>query len=113
MTKFYLIAIGSGILSSFSQVLLKKSAQKKTDSVIRQYLNPYVICGYGITFLCMLLTILAYRGMPFKYGAILESLTYLYIMLLSKIFIGEKLTRKKIAGNLIIVIGVIIFSLGK
>ncbi len=62
---------------------------------------------------CMLLTIIAYRGMPFKYGAVLESLSYLYIMILSRLFLHEKLTKKKLAGNIIIVAGVIIFSLGK
>ena len=113
MIKYYLIAIFSGMLSSFSQILLKKSAQKEKKSIIQEYINPYVIGGYAITAICMILTIIAYRGMPFKYGAVLESLTYLYIMVLSKLLLGEKLTRKKIIGNIIIVIGVIIFSLGR
>lgn len=113
MIKYYLIAIFSGMLSSFSQILLKKSAQKEKKSIIQEYVNPYVIGGYAITAICMVLTIIAYRGMPFKYGAVLESLTYLYIMVLSKLLLAEKLTKKKIIGNIIIVIGVIIFSLGR
>ncbi|MDO5156759.1 MAG: EamA family transporter [Eubacteriales bacterium] len=113
MIKYYCIAIFSGMLSSFSQILLKKSAQKEKKSIIQEYVNPYVIGGYAITAICMVLTIIAYRGMPFKYGAVLESLTYLYIMVLSKLLLGEKLTKKKIVGNLIIVVGVIIFSLGR
>ena len=80
---YYFIAVFSGILSSFSQVLLKKSAEKKKKTIWGEYLNPYVITGYIITMVCMLLTIIAYRGMPFKYGAVLESLSYLYIMILS------------------------------
>lgn len=61
----------------------------------------------------MILMILAFRGIPYKYGAVLESLTYIYILVLSKIFFGERLTKQKILGNLMIVAGVIIFSLGK
>ena len=113
MVKYFIIMIISGMLSSFSQVLLKKSAETKKDSVIKEYLNPYVIIGYGITAFCMILTMIGYRGVPFKYGSVLESLTYIYIMILSKILLGENLTKKKIIGNLIIVAGVIIFSLGK
>lgn len=113
MAKYFAIAIFSGILSSFSQILLKKSAQMKRKSVVREYMNIYVISGYAITVLCMLLTVLAYRGMPFKYGAVLESLSYLYIMVLSRLLLDEKLTKKKIAGNIIIVVGVIIFGIGK
>lgn len=113
MVKYFAVAILSGILSSFSQVLLKKSAEKKKNTIWGEYLNPYVIAGYVITAACMLLMVYAYRGIPFKYGAVLESLVYLYIMLLSRIFLKEKLTKKKISGNIIIVAGVIIFSLGK
>lgn len=111
MIKYYALMIGSGMLSSFSQILLKKSTQKENGSVIKEYLNLYVIGGYAITALCMILTVIAYKGVPFKFGAILESLTYVYIMILSRIFLGERLTRKKVIGNLVIVIGVILFSL--
>ncbi len=113
MVKYFAIMIFSGILSSFSQVLLKKSAMKEKDSVIKEYLNPYVIIGYAITALCMILTMFGYRGVPFKYGAVLESLTYIYIMILSKLLLREDLTKRKVLGNLVIVIGVIIFSIGK
>lgn len=113
MAKYYLIMIISGILSSFAQILLKKSAGISRDSVIKEYLNPYVISGYGLTAFCMILTMIGYRGVPFKYGSALESLTYLYIMVLSRLLLGERVTRRKAAGNLVIVFGVILFSLGR
>ncbi len=113
MTKYYLIMLFSGLLSSFAQILLKKSAGITRTSILTEYFNVYVIAGYGLTAFCMLLTMFAYRGVPFKYGAALESLTYLYIMVLSRILLGEKLTKRKVTGNLIIVCGVILFSLGR
>lgn len=113
MVKYYIIAIISGLLSSFSQILLKKSTEKKKATILGEYLNLYVLGGYAVLGLCMLLTVVAYRGILFKYGAVLESLVYLYIMILSRVFLKEKLTRKKVLGNMIIVAGVIIFSLGK
>ncbi len=112
MIKYFLIAVISGVLSAVSQVLLKKSAEKKRDTLIGEYVNPYVVGGYLLTGICMLLMIAAYRGIPYKYGAILESLVYVYIMILSKMFLQEKITRRKLTGNLLIVIGVIVFSLG-
>lgn len=83
----------------------------KAETKIGEYINIYVIGGYGITFLCMILMIIAYRGMPYKLGAILESLVYLYVMILSSLLLGEKLTPKRIVGNLLIVCGVAIFSM--
>ncbi|MBQ7673316.1 MAG: EamA family transporter [Alphaproteobacteria bacterium] len=110
MDKYVAIAVFSGVLSAFSQVLLKKSSGIQRDSKIKEYLNPYVISAYGITFICMVLMIIAYKGMPFKYGAVIESLGYLYIMILGRIFFGEKLTAKRVIGNLIIVCGVVVFN---
>ena len=111
MIKYILIAMFSGVLSAFSQILLKKSSGIERTSKIKEYLNPYVICGYGMTFACMILMVIAYKGMPFKYGAVLESLVYFYVMILSKIFLKEKLTKKRIIGNIIIVVGVALFGL--
>ena len=113
MVKYVLIAGFSGFLSAFSQVLLKKGSMKKTKSLIFDYFNPYVIGGYGITILCMILMILAYRGLPFKYGSIIESLVFLYVMILSRLVFHERITRKKLLGNLFIITGVILFSLQK
>lgn len=111
MGKFIAIAIFSGMLSAFSQVLLKKSSGIVYNTKIKEYINPYVIGGYTITFLCMVLMIIAFRGMPLKYGAVIESLVYFYIMILGRIFFKEKLTLKRVFGNLIIVCGVVIFSM--
>ena len=108
MNKYIIVAVFSSILSAFSQVLLKSSANKNHKG-LKEYANLFVISGYGITFICMILMILAYKGMPLKYGAIIESLVYIYIMFLGKISFKERLTTKRIMGNIIIVLGIIIF----
>lgn len=113
MAKYFAIAIFSGVLSSFSQILLKKSATEKKDNMVSEYLNIKVIFAYVIIFICMLLTIIAFKGIPYKYGAVLETLTYLYIMVLSNLIIGENITKNRLLGNILIIIGVLIFSLGK
>ena len=40
---FSCVFLGSVLISSVSQILLKKSADKTYDSRIREYLNPLVI----------------------------------------------------------------------
>ena len=97
------------IVSAFSQILLKKSAKKTYSSVIREYLNPYVIIGYGMMMLTTVLTVLAYRGLDYKNGPVIESLGYVLVMLLSFFFFGERLTLKKVLGNCIVILGIIIF----
>lgn len=111
MDKYLAIAMLSSVLSAFAQILLKQSSGIKRTSIMEDYLNFYVVFGYIITFICMILMIIAYRGLPFKYGAIIESLVYIYVMILSRIFFKEKLTAKRVIGNLIIVCGVAAFNI--
>lgn len=111
MIKYWIVLFAAVIVSSASQMLLKKGATKQYDSVIHEYLNPWVISGYGLMILSTLCVIFAYRGVAYKNGAIIESLGYLLIMFLSRFFFGEKITKKKLIGNLIILAGVLVFYL--
>nr|WP_300797673.1 EamA family transporter [uncultured Acetatifactor sp.] len=111
MNRYILLALLSGVLSSLSQILLKVSAMKNNRGFLAQYFNWRVLAGYGITGTCMLLVIIAYRGMDYKLGAVLEALGYVYIMVWSKIFLKEKITRNKFLGNLLIIVGVTIFAI--
>lgn len=111
MIKYAMVAMLSGVFSAFSQVLLKKSSNIEHRTRLKEYLNLYVILGYMLVLVCMMLMIFAYRGLPFKYGTVIEALVYLYVMILGKVFFKEEITRKKVLGNMLIVCGVIVFSL--
>lgn len=108
---FYILMGGGVLVSSVAQILLKNSAQIERESFVKEYLNKLVVTGYLMLFASMCIGIVAYRVVPLKYGAIIESLGYVFVMLLSAFFLKEKITRKKLIGNLIIILGVIVFSL--
>ena len=55
MNETFLILVLSIFVASVSQVLLKKSSLKKYDSIIKEYLNPYVITGYILLLLSTIL----------------------------------------------------------
>lgn len=105
------IFLFSVLIASISQVLLKKSAMKQYDYKWGDYLNPYVICGYGLLFGSMFLTIFAYRGVDLKTGPVIESVSYIYVAVLSAIFLKEKINKRKKIGLIVIMIGVIISNL--
>lgn len=111
MIKCWMFLFLSVFISSISQILLKKSANLKYSSIIKEYLNKYVIGGYGLFFIATILVILAYTKLDYKNGAIIESLGFILVMIWSKLFLKEKIGKKRIIGNLIIVIGVIVFYL--
>lgn len=99
------------LISSFSQILLKKSAQKTYSSIIREYVNFYVICGYGMMFLSMFLTIFSYSGLDFTNVQIVEALGYVVVLILSYFFFKEKITKKKLVGMIFILGGIIVYYL--
>ena len=111
MNSYYLLIIASVAIASFSQILLKIGATKQYSSFIKQYLNPYVIIGYGLTFLSMILTILSYKGLEYKIVPLMESLGYIIVMFLSRLFFQERLTSKKIIGTALILIGIVVYNI--
>ncbi len=96
MNKYIMLFLFSVLVSSVSQVILKKSTEKQYKNRIKEYFNMQVILAYGLFFLSSLLTIIAFREVPLSVGPILEASGYIYIAVLGKVFLHESLTRKKL-----------------
>lgn len=107
---YYVLFLLSVLLSSLSQVVLKKSADKKYKSRIAEYLNPHVIGAYSVFVLATVLTTFAYRVVPLSMGPVLEATGYIYIAILSVLVLKEKLSLRRILGNVLIIIGVLIYA---
>lgn len=108
---FSLIFIFGVFISSISQIVLKKSAQIEYGSKIKEYLNPRVIFAYIIFFGATLCSVWAYTVIPLSLGPILESAGYIFVAFLSWLFLKEKITKQKLLGLSVIIIGIIIYSL--
>ncbi|MBQ9516677.1 MAG: EamA family transporter [Eubacterium sp.] len=108
---FALIYIIGVFVSAIAQVLLKKSAGKKYESRIREYLNPYVIISYAIFFGATFCTIYAYKEVPLSLGPILAASEYIFVAVLSKLVLKEHISIKKFIGLSVIVAGIIVYSL--
>ncbi len=111
ISRFMVSMFLSVVVASVSQVLLKKSALKKYDNVIKEYLNPYVIGGYGLLFGSMLLTVYAYSGMDYKNGPVIESLGNVFVLVLGYFVFRERISFRKILGIASIMAGIVIFNL--
>ena len=110
MNNIYLIiAVFSVSIAACSQVLLKLGAEKKYQKGLREYLNPYVISGYGMLAVSMLLTILAYRGLDYLSVPVTEALGYVLVPVLGYVIFKEKLNRRMILGFLCILAGIFLY----
>lgn len=106
---YYLGVLGTAFASAVSQILLNISAAKPHKSRIFEYLNPWVILSYGILFVTLAVNIYLLRFMDLKAQNAIASSTYVFVMLLSRVIFGEKITPKKLLGNLCIIGGILLF----
>ena len=107
---YYLLVVISVLSAAGAQMLLKQGTRKNYSSFWRQYLNPWVISGYGIMGASLLLNIFCLgHGVQVKEISIIESLSYLFVPVLSWIFFKESITWRKVGAIAVIMAGVVVF----
>jgi len=107
-TGVYLIGV---LIAAISQILLKKSAGVQCEKWYQEYLNLRVICAYFILFCSTICTVIAYKDLPLSMGPILGALEYLFVPVLGRVLLKEQFNKKKVLGLVVIIIGVILYSL--
>ena len=107
---YYLLVIVSVLAAAGAQMLLKQGAKKQNPTLLRQYLNPWVVSGYGIMGCSLLLNIFCLsNGVQVKEISIIESLSYFFVPLLSWLFFKESITWRKVGAIALIMSGVVVF----
>lgn len=109
---YYLLVVFSVLAAAGAQMLLKQGAKKEYAPFWRQYLNPWVIGGYGIMGASLLLNVFCLsHGVQVKEVSIVESLSYLFVPMLAWLFFKERVTWRKAGAIAVIIAGVLVFFL--
>ena len=108
---FMMLMLGGTFFSAISQVLLKQSANKTYKNRVREYLNWRVIAAYTIYFGGLLLNTWCYTRVDMRYGPVIDTAAYVFVLLFSWLILKEKITKGKVIGNLIIILGILIYTL--
>lgn len=109
---YYILVILSVFAAACAQMLLKQGARRNYAAFWRQYLNPWVIGGYGIMACSLVLNIFCMsHGVQVKEVSVIESLSYFFVPVLAFLIFREKITWRKLAAIAIIISGVILFFL--
>ncbi len=107
---YYILVISSVFLAACAQMLLKQGARQQYDTWWRLYMNAWVIGGYTIMFGTMMMNIFAMsRGVEVKEVSIIESMSYLFVPILSFVIFKERLTWMQVIAIGVIIIGLIVF----
>lgn len=103
----YALGIVSAMLVATSQLLLKLGANRYGEHrVARQYLNGFVLSGYVLFFLVTVVNVYVFSVVPLKMANIFVALGYVGVLVLSRVFLGERVERQRIIGVVLIAVGV-------
>lgn len=116
---YKLIVILAVFAAACAQMLLKKGSLTPGPSpegegrlkwLVKQYINPWVIGGYAVMGVVMLINIWCMsRGVLLKEVGVIEALSYLFVPCLSWMIFGEKLSWMKMVAIGVIMCGVVVF----
>lgn len=106
----YLFVLCSVLIAAYAQVLLKREASVVHSNLIDDYLNKAVIIGYCIMGISLLINIFAMsHGIKLKEVSIMETLSYLFVPVISHFVLKERTTRRQKLSIALIMIGIVIF----
>ena len=106
---FIILLFFSIFISAISQILLKKSAMIKYESLIKEYFNIKVVSAYALFFCAVVIDLIALRFAPISFVPIIETSSYIFILFLSRIFLKEHLNKYQFLGMLLILTGIFIY----
>ena len=83
----------------------------KAIFLLHVLLNPWVISGFISAFIASLAWMVAMSKFPLSYAYPFMSLSFVFVLLSSTLFFGESINLYKIAGVILIMLGVVVSSL--
>lgn len=99
----------SNFVGAVSQVLLKKSALEPHKNVVREYLNAKVVIAYALFFAAVFIDLTALKIVPASYVPIIEASSYVFAIILSRVFFNDKIKAKQVAAIALIIAGIVIY----
>lgn len=104
MNNIYFLFPIMTLLGALGGYFFKKGADN-LNGLLSLILNWRVYLG-GIFYVsAAFLNIIALKFLPYSIVLPLTAMTYIWTMIISKIALGEKITRNKIIGTILIIIG--------
>ncbi len=109
MMVYFILLLIMTLLGAFASLFLKKTSEADSFFGLLQNINLYI--GGSLYFISAVLNVFILRYLDYSVVLPLTSLTYIWTMILSYMILKEKITKKKIAGVVLILIGAICVSM--
>jgi len=110
---YIFLAVITQFLVALAQVVLKIGARKVDfrRPLSYNFKNKYLMISIFLFLLVPIISIISMRVMDFSNFYSFTALSYFFIMLFSWGILREDIDRLRIIGNILVIVGVIIFNL--
>lgn len=109
MTGYFILLLVMTLLGSVASLFLKRASGSEGIIAMLKNINLYI--GGFLYLTSAVLNIIVLRYLDYSIVLPLTSITYIWTMILSYMILKEKITKKKLAGVILIIIGAICVSL--
>lgn len=107
-----IFAMASVLVAAISQILLKKAANRTSNaSFVKKFMNITVITAYSLMMLSSVCGMMSLRYLELNITPVFQATSFFWILVLSRIFLKEKIEKQKIISISIIFVGIIIYLL--
>jgi len=89
---------------------LPADAAGKIVFLLRQFLNPWILSGFAAALIASLAWMAAMTRFEINYAYPFMSLAFVIVMGFSVLFLGESLTAGRVAGTLLVVLGLVVLA---
>jgi drug/metabolite transporter (DMT)-like permease len=121
MMKILLLILVAEVWNTAGQIMFKKSANSlemrslkgfKTKIAFLKdvFTNPLIWIGFGSMTVSLAIWMVALAGADLSFVFPVGSLQYIFILVAAYIFLGEKIDRMKLAGTLLVVLGIVLIA---
>ena len=110
----YGAAILAAFITALSQIILKKQAnitEAKKSGFFSKFLNPRVIISYGLLFSTLVINQVALIHVPVSVMPCITATSFVWVFIMGVFILKEKVSRRRILGVAVIILGVIISRL--
>lgn len=114
----YLYIFGTIIFTVYGQLVIKWQIQKNgqlpngmfntLSFLLKLFLNPYIVSGFIAAFLASLFWMAAMTKFEISFAYPFMSLSFILVLIISAMLLGETITLGKVLGLLLIVAGLIV-----
>ena len=105
----YAVLLVMTLMGSVASLFLKKASG--TNGIVGMLKNVNLYVGGGLYVLSALLNIWVLRILDYSVVLPLTSLTYMWTIFMSRAFLKEKITKRKILGVILIIAGAVLVSM--